>query len=486
MNNGNVPVAASRVYASGRASDGVSATTTSRRDLALLAGVVAACTCLYALVGVVNHRHFGSSLDVAIFDQAVWHLSRWERPFSSIKGYNIFGDHFHPIIVLFVPGYWIAPGPASLIVTQAIAFGASIVPVFLYMRRRFPSGPALGLAVAYGLFWGLQRAALFDVHEVAFAPFSVALAILALDRRDWLTLWIAALLLIVTKEDLIPLVTFLGLYVFVFADRRQGAALTTVSLLTFFAVLRIVIPWFSGLGYYPYTGTYGDVLARPWRLLVTLVTPVGKLRTVFLWLAPFLFLPLLSPVSVLLIPLALERLLSEAPGHWGTSFHYTAPLAPILAMGAADGLARLLARLHSPARAHRALVWTVAAMIVLSAFLPGRQPMWRLFSPARYAASPAERSAPAAFARIPASASVVAPAAIAAHLSQRDGIHILEPGGADADFVIVSAEVDPWPAASHEALQMLLDERRARGYQTVYDADGWTILRRPPAGGHAP
>jgi uncharacterized membrane protein len=199
---------------------------------------------------------------------------------------------------------------------------------------------------------------------------------------------------------------------------------------------------------------------------------------VFLWLAPFLFLPLLSPVSVLLIPLALERLLSESPGHWGTSFHYTAPLAPILAMAAADGLARLLTRLRSPARSRRALVWTVAAMVVLSAFLPGRQPMWRLFSPARYATSAAERSAPAAFARIPATASVIAPAAIAAHLSQRDGIHILEPGGADADFVIVSSEVDPWPVASHQALQMLLDDRRAHGYEKVYDAEGWTILQR--------
>jgi uncharacterized membrane protein len=316
---------------------------------------------------------------------------------------------------------------------------------------------------------------------VAFAPLFVALAILSIDGRRWTTLWMACLLLMATKEDLIPLVTFIGLYVFAFRDRRQGAALVTVSLLAFVAVVRYVIPWFSGLGSYVYAGAYGETLARPWRLLLTLVTPSSKLRTVFLWLSPFLFLPLLSPFVLLLIPFALERFLSDTPGHWGTSFHYSAPLAPILAMAAADGLSRLLTRVHSPRRAHRALVATVATMIVLCAFLPGRLPMWRLFSPARYAATTPERTAAAAFAQIPAGASVLAPAAIAAHLSQRDRIYILEPAAPDTDFVVANAEVDPWPAPSRGALQELLEERRARGYQTIYDADGWTILRKPGA-----
>ena len=456
------------------------ATPSRRRTAAAIALVTTAFAAIYALIGLLNHRHFGSSLDLGIFDQAVWHLSRFERPFSSVKGYNIFGDHFHPIIALLVPFYWIAPGPEALIVTQALLFAASIIPVFLFLRRRFAFGPTLALCVAYGLFWGLQRAALFDVHEVAFAPLFVAGSILALDRRQWTWLWVWCVLLTLTKEDLIPLVTFIGLYVFLIqGERRQGGALVTFSLVCFLTILRLVIPWFSGLGYYAYSNAYGEVLARPWQLPVMLVTPIVKGRTIVLWLAPFLFLPLRSPLSLLLIPFALERFLSILPGHWGTSFHYSAPLAPILVMSAGDGLARLLDGVESRARARNVSGWAIAVMVVLSAFLPGRQPMWRLFSPARYGATAPERNAPAVLAMIPANASVAAPAAIAAHLSQRDRIHILEAGAPDTDFVVVHAALNPWPLETPAALRALIEERIARGYQRVYDANGWTVLRHP-------
>src|SRR4029078_4139484 len=119
----------------------------------------------------------------------------------------------------------------------------------------------------------------------------------------------------------------------------------------------------------------------------------------------------------------LVRFLSILPGHWGTSFHYSAPLAPILVMSAGDGLARLLrARGGVPVTAQRMRddsgladrrrssprTWAIAAMVVLSACLPVRQPMWRLFSPAHWAADVAERTAPAVLAMIPAQASVAA------------------------------------------------------------------------------
>src|SRR6476619_4161419 len=168
---------------------GAATPSTSRQTKLTLALLTVGFAGIYALLGVLNHRHFGSSLDLGIFDQAVWHLSRFERPFSSVKGYSIFGDHFHPIIALFVPFYWVFPGPEALIVAQAVLFAASIVPVFVFLRRRFALGPSVALCVAYGLFWGLQRAALFDVHEFAFAPLFVAGAILAIDRRQWGWLW---------------------------------------------------------------------------------------------------------------------------------------------------------------------------------------------------------------------------------------------------------------------------------------------------------
>src|SRR5689334_13054333 len=162
----------------------------------------------YATYGLFRHWHFDTSAyDLGIFDQAIWHLSRFEAPASSVRGVtNLLGDHFSPIIALLAPLYWLAPRAETLIVAQAILLAASIVPVWLYARRRLPRGPACGLAIAYALFWGMQRAAAFDFHEFAFAPLLVATTILAMEDRRWGLFWAMVASLIATKEDLIPLV----------------------------------------------------------------------------------------------------------------------------------------------------------------------------------------------------------------------------------------------------------------------------------------
>jgi uncharacterized membrane protein len=442
-----------------------------------LAIAVVAFGVTYSLTGILRHRDFGSSVDLAIFNQGIWLLSRFEVPISSIKGYNIFGDHFHPVIGVFVPFYWLAPGPETLIVVQGLFFAVSIVPVYLFLRRRFEATPAFLLAIGYGLFWGLQRAALFDVHEFAFAPLLVATAIVALDTRRLALLWVTCLLLMLTKEDLIPLVTGIGGYLFIMGDRRQGTALAAVSLAALVLVLKILIPYMSGLGHYGYTNTYDEALHKPWLIPALIATP-EKMRTVGLWLAPFLLLPLRSPLVLLLVPLALERFLSGTASHWGTSFHYSAPLAPILAMSAGDGLARLLPRVSSERRARLALGMS-SAIVILSAILPGRQPVWRLFAFDRYIPGKVESSAPEAFRAIPPDASVAAPAAIAAHLSMRHQIVLIEAGSRPAtEFIVVHRDVNPWPLEHFDALQAVIDDRRANGYESTYEQDGWTILRR--------
>src|SRR5712691_4024522 len=165
----------------------------SRAERAALACVVCALAAGYGVYALLKHWHFDSSYDLAIYDQAVWQLSRFERPASSIRGLpNVFGDHFHPIIALFAPLFWVAPFSLTKKVAQAILLAASVVPVFLFARDRLPYGPALAMCVAYGLFWGMQQTAIFDVHEAAFAPLAVGLLLLAMDRRRWLWFWAAA------------------------------------------------------------------------------------------------------------------------------------------------------------------------------------------------------------------------------------------------------------------------------------------------------
>lgn len=246
-----------------------------------LGGIVALFGTAYALYGLFRHWQFGSSAsDLGIFDQAVWHLSRFEAPAGTISGFtNILGDHFYPVIALFAPLYWLSAGPEMLIAAQAALFAASIVPVFLFIRSRLPGGPALGFAIAYGCFWGIQRAAAFDVHEMAFSPLVIAAAMLAVDRQKWVLFWVLAAMMLLIKEDHIPLVGAFGIYLLIRSERRRGVIAMATS-------------------------------------VAAAVVVVGK---------------------------------SDSPNHWGTVCHYSAPLAPIVAMGAADGLARVARHLNEPA-----------------------------------------------------------------------------------------------------------------------------------------
>jgi uncharacterized membrane protein len=456
----------------------------TRREWAFVAVIAVAFAVLYAVYGLFRHWHFYSSAsDLGIFDQAVWRLSRLERPASSINGAaNLFGDHFHPIIVLFVPFYWVWPGPESLIVAQAVLLAGAIVPIFAFARRRLPSGPALALCVSYGLFWGVQRAAAYEVHEIAFAPLAVACGVLAMDRRrwGWFALSIAAVMLV--KEDMIPVAGAFGLYLVLTGEWRRGLALLVASVAMFATVMWILLPWLKGAEGYAYAGIYGELLRRPWLAPLALVTPPKKIVVALCWFAPFAFLPLLSPLVVLLAPLAASRLLAENAAYWGIAHHYTAPLASILAMAAADGLARLDARIRQTWRRGRLFAWAAGLSVLFATFLPGNQPHWDLFEAGHYQSTPASRSWPAIAALVPSDASVVAQAAIVPHLSRRDRIFMLEPGSPDADIVIAAPALSPWPAGHFDELAALIEDRRRNGYQTVVEREGWIVLARNPKG----
>jgi uncharacterized membrane protein len=436
----------------------------------------------YALYAVFRHWHFQSGgYDLGIFDQAVWHLSRFETPASTIAGHSsIFGDHFHPVLILLAPLYWILPRPETLLVAQAILLAGSLVPVFLYSRARVNSSAGLWIAASYGLFWGMQKAAAFDFHEVAFAPLVIATAILALEERRWSWFWISALVICCIKEDLIPLIGMFGVRLMMSGEVRRGIAAVGLSVVAFTTVMMVVMPALGNENTYPYWSTHQEALKRGLpSLLMQLVTPVGKLQTVMMWVVPFAFLPLRSPLVLLTLPLVLARLLSGNADHWGTAFHYSAPLAPILAMAAADGLARC-AEGRAPEVRRALLRVAPVVMFVLCAVLPGRLPLWRVLAPAHYRSSNADRTGYEALATIPDAASVAAQDALIPHLSRRQRIYELERGAPDTDYVIVTEHRTAWPHHNFEDIRDLLNEHQARGYVPVFERDGWVVLSRRP------
>ena len=94
--------------------------------------------------------------DRGIFDQAVWLLGHGHAPFSTIRGRNLFADHFQPALVLLAP-----LGTLGLL----------------------PGSPACGARRAGSRSPLPQWANLFDYHPETAVPLLIALGAPAASRR---------------------------------------------------------------------------------------------------------------------------------------------------------------------------------------------------------------------------------------------------------------------------------------------------------------
>lgn len=242
----------------------------------------------HAWVGDQQRRRLQQGMDFTIFHQAVRALSEGESPWSAIKADNLWGDHFHPIIALLAPLYWLWDDPQVLVVAQAVALAASAAiltdTAIRVLRPGWGERPAraaaLLLAAAFTVSPGVQGASTFDVHEVAFGAPLLAMACRALLLGRWraVAAWTLGLLLV--KEDAGLLVVGLALVCAVRGQRRLAAWLGATAVVWTVVVTRLVIPALSVHETWTYASTLGSVpdlitsSARawllPWHLPLTL------------------------------------------------------------------------------------------------------------------------------------------------------------------------------------------------------------------------
>jgi len=221
--------------------------------------LTAGCLVLYlvhAIYAQINYRT--TAYDLGIFDQAVRAYAHFKAPMVPLKGagYNVLGDHFHPIIAVLAPLYWIWDDPIMLLIAQAVLVAASIPVVYRFTRRRAGHGMSLVIAGAYGLGWPVQALIDFDFHEIAFATPLLALAVDALDRRDDRRLLIWAGLLLLVREDM-GAVVFLLAVLRVVQRRRPhwpAAVLAVAGAVAYVLTTTVVIPHFAAGHGFAYGG----------------------------------------------------------------------------------------------------------------------------------------------------------------------------------------------------------------------------------------
>jgi uncharacterized membrane protein len=325
---------------------------------------------IYAVLSLFRYYTFNSgTYDLVIFDQAVRSYAHFHPGISVAKGihnfdranFSVLGDHWSPIIASLAPLYWIFNGPQTLLVAQAVLFALAIPPVWLFTRRALGGGrkatiAAYMVSVAYALSWPVAAAVAFDFHEVAFAPVLTAVALERLQAGKIRPALLALAGLLLVKEDMGLLVAGIGCYLLLSnqhltRQRLLGAGLILAGLIDTGLATYLLIPAFGGRSDYYWAYYWAGnnmqqlvqhVIAHPASAFKELFTPRIKLDTMLWLFGAFAFLPLLSPITIALLPLILERFLANSfPNWWGTSWQYNAYMIIILVLGAVDGAVRL-------------------------------------------------------------------------------------------------------------------------------------------------
>ena len=381
-----------------------------------MAAVAALCYALYSYLRFRQGSYFG--WDLGIFDQTVRAYAHFHLPYitsmrhdsATDPGKLEWTDHFSPILMLLAPLYWVHNSAYDLLLAQAVLFAAAALPIWAFARRRLGLTPAYLVAAVYLLYWPLQSALAFDFHEAAFAPLLIALMIERSDARRWRQAAIAAGLLLLVKEDMGLVVAMTGVWIIIRGDRRVGAWFTAVGLAAMALIIEVVMPLEGGSSMRNWQ--YGQIGATPGKaaihliehpaLFITeLIDPHVKVTTALWLLLPVLFLCLRSWITLLVLPLILERYFANVPFYWVREYHYNAFLTAILVLAAVDGAAKLR-------RPNLRLGWAVAALIVSVALLP-KFPLWQLTSNTLWTSSATVHAQEHLLSEIPAGQDVLMP-----------------------------------------------------------------------------
>lgn len=437
-----------------------------------IVGVIVAAT--YLVYAAWQWSQFTvKSWDLSIFAQLLDNYARLQPPIVNIKGdgYNLLGDHFHPLLALIAPVYAVAPHAFTLLVVQAVCFAvaaAVLTRTATDSLGTVAGGVLLGLAFAFS--WGLQYAAEAQFHEIALAIPLITLSLSALlERRDLATvLWAAPLVFV--KEDLGLTVAIIGLLVAYRSRKPLGLWLTVWGVGWFAIAVFVVLPLLNPQGSWAYASN-----ANP---LTLLADPAGlfhpsKGLTLTLILVISGGLVLRSPIALVLLPTLGWRFLSSNHGYWGPSWHYSAILMPIVFVALLDAVNRGSASRWDWVRSysrHGAAIAVTAATVLLPTL-----PLWSLLTPSAWEPADRAEAATTILDTIPAGSSVETDIGLMSYLVDDYDVYWLGNTNPTPDCILIDRIAGGTPNEWGSALDVAARLHPGAIYRAIAKQSGYEL-----------
>ncbi|WP_432559452.1 DUF2079 domain-containing protein [Granulicoccus sp. GXG6511] len=436
----------------------------------------------YSLFSTLQWRRFESpSYDLAIFTQILQRYARFEAPIATVKGadYNALGDHFHPLLALLTPFYAAFPSAFTLLILQALLVAVSVFFIAKTAHEHLGAAGGWLIGGTYAFSWGVQQAVAVQFHEVAMGAPILAISLWLMMRERWVPAAIWAGLLVFIKEDLGLTVFMIGL-VLAWRSRRLvlGALLSLWGVVMFGLTVMVILPTLNAHGQYDHSRNISaDQLGNPVRVIGEIVTSDQRMSTVLLLvMCTGLFL-VRSNLGLLVLPTLGWRFVSTNHGHWGTTWHYSLMLMPIVHVAAVDGIIRLRrsdsAFLRAYARHGAVIIATFAVAI------SNQLPLFQLRDPVQWQTGPRQESARKVLEAVPGNTVVSTDISLMHYLlsDDRQVYFAGMPGNPVEDYLVVDKTAGGWsgPVDAAEYGRTLHPGTR---WETVLDENGYQVARR--------
>ncbi len=327
--------------------------------LSTLAVVYAGVLSYYS---ITRHNNLNSGIDcLGFYSQAVWLFSNLKVPFSSFYNKIIFLDHMTPILVLLVPFYKIYGSPITLLILQSVLLSSGIFPLYSLAKDKLDSDLlAVSLCIGYLLYPALQFANLYEFHPVNIATPLLLFIFYFFNRGSYIRYYIFLILALLCREDVVPIVFFLGIYILLYERKwKVGLATTLLSVSWFYFAYWIFLPYITSgehsklssgsFGLYSYLGdSMGEIIStillHPLLILKEILV-LEKLGYIVLLTLPLCFISFFHPPTFLIgFSMIIGNMLSQNIFMSTIRFFYTATITPFIFISSIYALQFLLSK----------------------------------------------------------------------------------------------------------------------------------------------
>ncbi|MEX0268279.1 DUF2079 domain-containing protein [Leptolyngbyaceae cyanobacterium UHCC 1019] len=317
------------------------------------------------------HRHLTlyASYDQGIFNQLFWnglHGNFFQSSLSSVLSgavvidrqvptvsYHRLGQHFDPILLLWLPIYAIFPHAATLVVIQVAQVAAAGLVLYALARQYLQPRLAQWITASYYTSVAVIGPTFSNFHDLSQIPLLLFTLFLALEKRWWWLFWLMAGLTLLVREDTGILLFGIGLYLAL--SRRfpvVGVALCSVGFAYVMTATNIFMPMFSRdisqrfmverFGHFASgneASTFeilGGILSNPLRLITHVFSSLDvKVSYMVAQTLSLAFVPLISPSAWIMISAPLAQLLLQGgDSRFSVYIRYAITLVPGLFYGA--------------------------------------------------------------------------------------------------------------------------------------------------------